>query len=94
LRCPFLAISENPLLWDKYSVVQAENRLLFSGRDFENWELSEIRKDLNLLSPKVKKHIQILEEYLTSHLTLIPIEKKSTLLSYLTEKLENIINIR
>lgn len=68
-----LAVAENPLLWDKYSVMQAEYRLLFSPEDFLHFEESKIRKDLLLLSEKIVKLVEILDTFLAAHLLLKPL---------------------
>jgi serine/threonine protein kinase len=68
-----IAVSENPVLWDKYKVVEADSRLLFTPEDFLAWENSAIKIDLNLLSEKVNNLVGILEGYLASHLLLQPL---------------------
>ncbi|MDP1744863.1 MAG: AarF/UbiB family protein [Bacteroidota bacterium] len=68
-----LAVAENPVLWDKYKVVEADYRLLFTPEDFLSWEDSAIKKDLNLLSPQINSLVKILESYLASHLLLVPL---------------------
>jgi serine/threonine protein kinase len=67
-----LAVAENPTLWDKYKVAVAEDRLLFKAEDFLDWEYSALRQDLILLSTRVNSLIIILENYLGSHLLLLP----------------------
>lgn len=67
-----LAVIENPTLWDKYNVVQAEYRLLFSSNDFLDFEYSPIKSDLNRLSPKIQSLVKILEGYLAAHINLTP----------------------
>ncbi len=68
-----LAIAENPALWEKYEVANTET-LLFSPEDFNDWNSSKIRNDLNLLSPKIKSLLKILDDYLskTDYLSLSP----------------------
>lgn len=58
-----LALSENPELWAKYKVIDTEV-LLFNQEDFQNFNQSEIKKDLLNLSPAIKILVNILEEYL------------------------------
>jgi serine/threonine protein kinase len=70
-----IAVIENPLLWDKYNVVLADDRLLFSQYDFLDWENSPLRKDLKLLSPRIDSLVKILDSYLASHLSLVPFYK-------------------
>jgi serine/threonine protein kinase len=72
-----LAVIENPVLWDKYNVQQAEYRLLFSSYDFLDWEHSEIRKDMYLLSKEVQNLMKILDNYLAAHLNLNPFTPSS-----------------
>jgi serine/threonine protein kinase len=67
-----LAVIENDTLWNKYNVQNADYRLLFTPEDFLDWEYSEIRKDLNLLSPKIQRLVKVLENYLTGHINLVP----------------------
>lgn len=67
-----LAIAENPILWDKYSVSEADSRLLFRPEDLLNFGGSDIRQDLNMLSGKIKKLIEIFDDYLAVHLKLAP----------------------
>ncbi|MGZ4089176.1 MAG: protein kinase domain-containing protein [Bacteroidia bacterium] len=68
------AIVECPVFWETYGIGKTDV-LLFEQRDFYYWENSKIKKDLNTLSPDVKKLVQILENYLASHLLLTPIYK-------------------
>lgn len=68
-----LAVRENPLLWDKYNVMQSEYRLLFAPEDFLRFEEAEIRKDLLMLSEKIKTLVAILDRYLAAHLLLTPL---------------------
>jgi serine/threonine protein kinase len=72
-----LAVIENPILWDKYSVSQSEYRLLFSINDFQEWEDSGIRKDLYLLSPQIQNLVRILDNYLAAHINLVPFSSKT-----------------
>lgn len=67
-----LAVSENPILWDKYNAVQAE-RLVFSQQDFLNFNDSEIKKDLLLLSNNIQILVKLMEKYIAAHLLLNPI---------------------
>lgn len=67
-----LAVIENPILWDKYEVANAEYRLLFTYDDFLLWEDSKIKKDLNLLSTEIQRLVKILENYLVAHINLFP----------------------
>ena len=67
-----LAIAENPTLWGKYKVVEAEYRLLFTLEDFLAWEDAAIRDDLKLLSQRIRDLLNILENYLAAHLNLKP----------------------
>jgi serine/threonine protein kinase len=69
-----LAVSENPLLWDTHIVMQAGDRLLFMPEDFLNFQASTIRRDLLLLSDRIKKLVKILDDYLASHLLLSPLK--------------------
>lgn len=62
------AVIENHLLWDKYSVVLADDRLLFSPEDYLNWEDSNIRRDLNFYSDGVRKLVKIFDSYVNAHL--------------------------
>jgi len=68
-----LAIAENPTLWEKYKVAGTET-MLFSSEDFDDWNNSKIKSDLNLLSTKIKSLVKILEDYLSKndYLNLIP----------------------
>lgn len=59
-----LSLSENPNLWNKYELKTTENFLLFTDSDFEDFENSEIYKDLQNLSSSVRSLIRILNEYL------------------------------
>jgi len=68
-----LAVSENPILWDKYNVMQSEYKLLFTPEDFLHFEETEIRRDLLNLSDRIKKLVEILDKYLAAHLLLTPI---------------------
>jgi serine/threonine protein kinase len=65
-----LAVTENPLLWDKHGVPQSESRLLFMPEDFLAFRESPIRRDLLLLSDKIKQLVYILDDYLASHLKI------------------------
>jgi serine/threonine protein kinase len=69
-----LAVSENPVLWDKYDAFKAE-RLLFKRTDFISFEDSPLRSDLNLLSPKISGLVKILEKFLAAHLMLPPFDE-------------------
>jgi len=64
------AVIENPLLWDKYSITLADDRLLFSPEDFLRWEHSNIRKDLNFHSDEIKSLVKIFDMYINSHIFL------------------------
>ena len=66
------AVIENSLLWDKYSVTQADDRLLFSPENFLNWENSEIRRDLNFLSNEIQDLVRVFDSYINAHLFLPP----------------------
>lgn len=68
-----LALSENDLLWDKYDVMLADGRLLFKTNDFYNFDISDIRKDLMLLSPQIKGLVNKMDSYLAAHLLLPPV---------------------
>lgn len=70
-----LAIAENPNLWTKYQVKDTQY-LLFSEIDFNNFENSEIFKDLKQLSGLIKSLTRILNEYIdkVNFLELKPIE--------------------
>jgi len=65
------ALIENPLLWDSHDCEKAE-RLLFSHWDFFDFENSDIKRDLMLLSSEIKYLVNNLEKYLASHLYLSP----------------------
>ena len=67
-----LAVAERPLLWEKYTVMRAEYRLLFSYNDFLNFEESSIRKDLIVMSQKIQDLVFTLDSYLAAHLNLQP----------------------
>ncbi len=68
-----LAVIENPNLWDRYKVPLADDRLLFSEKDFFDWEDSTLRRDLCVLSQEIKDLVKILEKYLSPpHLGLVP----------------------
>jgi serine/threonine protein kinase len=69
-----LAVSENPILWDKYNAIKAE-RLLFSQRDFLNFSESEIMKDLMFLSTNIRELVKLMEEYIAAYLLLRPIHE-------------------
>ena len=66
------AVIENHLIWDSYSVTQADDRLLFKAEDFFDWEYSDIRRDLNFLSQEIKDLVKILDSYINAHLFLPP----------------------
>lgn len=72
------AIIENPLLWDKYNVANADYRLLFTYNDFLNWENSEIRKDLNNCSDSILKLMTTLDSYVNAHNFLPAFSKNVT----------------
>lgn len=59
-----VAIIENPLLWEKYNCKNAEH-FLFKEMDFYHFRTSAIRRDLYLLSNKVKKLTDILEDFIS-----------------------------
>lgn len=67
------AISENPILWEKYSVMNADYRLLFTKNDFWNFKHSEIRRDLMGLSQEIQLLVARLDSYLAAYLYLPPI---------------------
>jgi serine/threonine protein kinase len=70
-----LALSENTNLWIKYQVKDTQY-LLFTENDFEDFENSEIYKDLQKLSNSIKSLTRLLSSYLSvSHyLNLNPLE--------------------
>ena len=68
-----LAVSENPLLWEKYDVMTADYRLLFKLDDFYSFDISDLRRDLMLLSSDVQTLVKKLDIYLAAHLLLTPI---------------------
>lgn len=70
-----LALSENPLLWNKYQVKDTQY-LLFTENDFDNFENSIIYQDLQKLSISVKSLTRIFSNYLSesSYLNLNSIE--------------------
>ncbi|RZK06765.1 MAG: protein kinase family protein [Flavobacterium sp.] len=68
------AIIDNPILWDKYNVVQAEDRLIFKQEDFLNWDDAEIKRDLFLLKPETIELTKALESYLSAHLFFEPVQ--------------------
>lgn len=79
-----LAISENSNLWNKYQVKDTQY-LLFNENDFEDFENSDIYKDLHKLSVSIKCLTRILFLYINeiNYLNLLPIE------SYLTAPVIN-----
>lgn len=58
-----LALSKNTNLWDKYQVNDTQY-LLFTEKDFEDFENSEIYNDLQKLSYSIKSLTRILNSYL------------------------------
>ena len=58
-----LALSERPELWDKYQLKDTPY-LLFSENDFENFEQSDIYKDLSQLSRKIVRLLAVIKAYL------------------------------
>lgn len=58
-----LAIAENPDFWIKYNIKDSEY-LLFTDKDFDDFEHSEIYKDLQNLSFPIKSLTRILVNYL------------------------------
>lgn len=69
-----LAVAELPLLWDKHDVPLSEYRLLFKQEDFLDFIESPIRKDLLSLTDEIKQLVYILDDYLASHLKIIPFD--------------------
>lgn len=59
-----LAISENPTLWAKYDVANTET-LIFTPEDFLDWDNSNIKFDLNLMSNKIKTLTKVMEEFIS-----------------------------
>ncbi|WCM43295.1 hypothetical protein MG290_06445 [Flavobacterium sp. CBA20B-1] len=59
-----LTLSENSNLWNKYQVKDTQY-LLFTEADFEDFENSEIYKDLQNLSNSIKSLTRILTSYLS-----------------------------
>lgn len=59
-----LAIAERPSLVDSYDIEEAD-RLLFSKEDFIQLSSSNIYKDLQSLSQKIRDLLSVLEEYLS-----------------------------
>jgi len=87
-----LAISENSNLWGNYQVKDT-NYLLFTETDFEDFENSEIFKDLQLLSGSIKSLTRILNEYLkeNSYLNLKGFENyltAPTIINFNANKIE------
>lgn len=70
-----LALIEKPELWEKHQVKDTEY-LLFSDSDFENFEKSNIYKELNQLSDSIKSLVRILDLYTkeSNYLNLKPFE--------------------
>ncbi len=61
-----LALSEEPLLWEKYKIKDSEE-LLFTNDDFLDFNNSIIKSDLLKLSPKIGALVKVLEEYLSKN---------------------------
>lgn len=68
-----LSVAENPILWQKYDVLKADYRLLFSTNDLHDFKYSEIRQDLMLLSPTIQSLVLKMDQYLAAHLFLPPL---------------------
>jgi serine/threonine protein kinase len=65
-----LAVAENPVLWGKYKVMEADYRLLFRQEDFLDFRNSAIRYDLMMLSDEIQALVEKLDSYLAAHLLL------------------------
>lgn len=74
-----LALSENSNLWNKYQVKDTQY-LLFTENDCEDFENSDIYKDLHKLSGSVKSLTRVLSNYLkeVNYLNLTAIENYLT----------------
>ena len=59
-----ISIAENPDLANKYNLKDAD-QVLFSDKDFEDLENSQIYSDLQKLSDKVQKLLSILQDYIS-----------------------------